>query len=93
MNSLAGILLVLTPDVLSALGRILTLASRISDVDRASFFAAISDALDPSKAEETAAKAIGAELDALQLRADVLALQGVFAAQEAQRVGDGIGSL
>lgn len=93
MNSLAGILLVLTPDVLAALGRILTLASRIGDVDRASFFAAISDALDPTKAEETAAKAIGAELDALQLRADVLALQGVFAAQEAQRVGDGIGSL
>ena len=93
MNSLAGILLVLTPDVLAALGRILTLASRIGDVDRASFFAAISDAIDPSKAEETAAKALGAELDALQLRADVLALQGVFAAQEAQRVGDSIGSL
>lgn len=92
MNSLAGILLALTPDVLAALGRILTLASRLGDVDRVSLFGAVADALDPAKAEETAAKAIGAELDALQLRADILAIQGAIYAQEAQRVGDSIGT-
>lgn len=93
MNSLAGILLVLTPDVLSALSRIIGLAGKLGAVDRESFLTALGDAIDPSKAADTAAKAIGAELDLLQVRADILAVQGAIYAQEAQRVGDGIGAL
>ena len=77
MNSLlVGLFAVLTPDVLAALGRILVTASKIGDVDRESFLAAVVDAVNPANAAETAAKAIGAELDALrgpeESRADVL---------------------
>ena len=58
-----------------------------------SFLTVFGEAADPSKAADTAAKAIGAELDLLQARADILAIQGAIYAQEAQRVGDGIGAL
>lgn len=93
MNSLSGILAVLSPDVLAALGRVILTLSKLGELDKETVLTTITDALDPTNAAETAAKALGAEIDALQVRADILAIQGAIAAQEAQRVGDGIGTL
>ena len=91
MNSLLGIFAALTPDVLAALGRILLTAGKVatlgSDALKEGFLQSVVAGLSPDRVAANAAAIVGAELDALQLAADVLAVQGVLLAQEAERVG------
>lgn len=93
LAAVAGILGTLSPDVLAALGRILTLASKLDAGAAKSFVEAIGDALSPERAIEVAAKAISIELDVLQLRADVALVQLAITTAEAERVGRTIGDL
>lgn len=89
--TLAGIFVLLTPDALAALGRILLTASKVADLGndalKGGFFNSIAAGLAPDKVAENAAAIVGAGLDTLQLALDVSVIQGLLLAQEAERVG------